>query len=128
MKTNILKGVGFSFLSPLVIGICLGLFYSLTLENGTSATFFTMLLSAISNAHIAGIAIGVFVLPSYLYLVKRGKVTYSALLTTGLLGGAVSSYFLAATSGPAFIINSLMSALAGGLFLYGLRRSSKVVD
>lgn len=124
MKSMIIKGVGYSLLSPLIVGSVLGVFYAITLENGSSATFFGLLLSAIANAHIVGLAMGLFVIPSYVFLIKRGQVSYSALLTSGLLGGAVFSFIFAATSGPAFIVNAVMSGLAAGLFLFGLRRVS----
>lgn len=122
MKSMVIKGVGYSLLSPLIVGTCLGVFYALTLENGSSSTFFSLLLSAIANAHIVGLAMGVFVIPSYIFLVKRGQVSYSAMLTAGLLGGAVFSFVFAASTGPAFIVNAVMSGLAAGLFLFGLRR------
>lgn len=124
MKSLIIKGVGYSLLSPLIVGIFLGAFYAITLENGSSATFFGLLLSAIANAHIVGLAMGLFVIPCYVFLAKRGQVTYSALLTAGLLGGAAFSYIFAASEGPAFIVNAVMSGIAGGLFLFGLRRVS----
>ncbi|QTH71495.1 hypothetical protein [Pseudoalteromonas xiamenensis] len=124
MKANIVKGVGYSFLSPVIVGVTLGLFYSLTLEGGSSATFFALLLSAVANAHIVGLAMAFFVVPIYLYSVKKGMVNYSVILTAGLLGGAVFSYIFAATSGAAFLVNAIMSGLAAGLFLFGLRRSS----
>ncbi|MFC3032109.1 hypothetical protein ACFOEE_06220 [Pseudoalteromonas fenneropenaei] len=125
MKNQILKGVGYSLLSPILVGTVLGIYYAVTLPNGSSATFFSLLISAIANAHIVGLAIGVAVLPAYLWLYKRGKVSYNLLATVGLLAGAVFSYIFAAAGGVGFIVNAVMSGLAAALFLYGLRRNAE---
>ncbi|MEJ6475327.1 hypothetical protein [Pseudoalteromonas piscicida] len=120
-------GVGFSLLAPLIVGGGLGIYYSFTL--GSSEMFFSLLLSAISNAYIVGLAMCLFVVPGYVLMYKHNKVQYSGLLTLGLLGGAIFSYLFAAQSGAGFIVNALMSMLAAGLFLYGLRRGqAKLTD
>ncbi|GEK10242.1 hypothetical protein HUZ36_01255 [Pseudoalteromonas sp. McH1-7] len=113
------KGVGFSLLSPLIVGSVLGIYYSFTL--GRSEMFFNLLLSAISNAYIVGLAMCLFVVPGYILMFKYNKVQYSGLLTLGLLGGALFSYLFSTQSGVGFIVNALMSMLAAGLFLFGLR-------
>jgi len=82
-------------------------------------------MTAISNAHIVGLTMAAFVVPGYLLMFKYSKVNYSGVLTLGLLGGAIFSYLLSATTGEIFLINSVMSAFAAGLFLFGLRKTAK---
>lgn len=121
MKHRLAKSVGLSLLSPIIIGCCLGAYYALTLNGSPMSIFFNLLMSAIANGHIVGLTMAAFVVPGYLLMLKYAKVNYSGVLTLGLLGGAIFSYLLSATSGMVFLINTLMSALAAGLFLYGLR-------
>ncbi|MEI5638543.1 MULTISPECIES: hypothetical protein [unclassified Pseudoalteromonas] len=119
------KGVGFSLLAPLIVGGVLGVYYSISLNS--SEVFFNLLLSAISNAYIVGLAMALFVVPGYIFMFKRGKVQYGGILTLGLLGGAIFSYVFAAQSGMGFIVNAVMSMIAAGLFLFGLRRGNTQV-
>ncbi|MBQ4845564.1 MULTISPECIES: hypothetical protein [Pseudoalteromonas] len=122
MKQLLAKSIAMSLLSPLLIGVVLGGYYTFTLNQPGIQIFFGILISAFSNAHIAGLAMAVFVVPGYLLMHKYSKVQYSAVLALGMIGGAFFSYVLAATSGMGFIVNTCMAALASGLFLYGLRR------
>ena len=125
MKHQLAKSVGLSLLSPVIVGSLLGVYYSLTLEGEFVSIFLTLLMTAISNAHIVGLTMAAFVVPGYLLMFKYSKVNYSAVLTLGLLGGAIFSYLLSATTGEIFLINSVMSAFAAGLFLFGLRKTAK---
>ncbi|WP_404340248.1 hypothetical protein [Pseudoalteromonas mariniglutinosa] len=122
MKHRLAKSVGFSLLSPLIVGTLLGIYYAVTLRGDPINIFVQLLINAIANAHIVGLTMAAFVVPGYLLMFKYGKVHYSGVLTLGLLGGAVFSYLLSATAGMAFIVNAVMSALAAGLFLFGLRQ------
>ncbi|MBQ4799696.1 hypothetical protein J8L73_11255 [Pseudoalteromonas sp. MMG006] len=125
MKHQLAKSVGLSLLSPVIVGSLLGVYYSLTLEGEFASIFLNLLMTAISNAHIVGLTMAAFVVPGYLLMFKYSKVNYSGVLTLGLLGGAIFSYLLSATTGEIFLINSVMSAFAAGLFLFGLRKSAK---
>jgi hypothetical protein len=125
MKHQLAKSVGLSLLSPVIIGSVLGVYYGLLLSNDFISTFFQLLMTAISNAHIVGLTMAAFVVPGYLLMFKYAKVNYSGVLTLGLLGGAIFSFLLSASTGEIFIINSVMSALAAGLFLFGLRNYNK---
>ncbi|QCU74308.1 hypothetical protein [Pseudoalteromonas distincta] len=125
MKHQLAKSVGLSLLSPVIVGSLLGVYYSLTLEGEFVSIFLTLLMTAISNAHIVGLTMAAFVVPRYLLMFKYSKVNYSGVLTLGLLGGAIFSYLLSATTGEIFLINSVMSAFAAGLFLFGLRKTAK---
>jgi len=125
MKHQLAKSVGLSLLSPVIVGSLLGVYYSLTLEGEFVSIFLNLLMTAISNAHIVGLTMAAFVVPGYLLMFKYSKVNYSGVLTLGLLGGAIFSYLLSATTGEIFLINSFMSAFAAGLFLFGLRKSAK---
>ncbi|MBB1329130.1 MULTISPECIES: hypothetical protein [Pseudoalteromonas] len=125
MKHQLAKSVGLSLLSPIIVGSLLGVYYSLTLEGEFVSIFLTLLMTAISNAHIVGLTMAAFVVPGYLLMFKYSKVNYSGVLTLGLLGGAIFSYLLSATTGEIFLINSVMSAFAAGLFLFGLRKTAK---
>jgi len=125
MKHQLAKSVGLSLLSPVIVGSLLGVYYSLTLEGEFVSIFLNLLMTAISNAHIVGLTMAAFVVPGYLLMFKYSKVNYSGVLTLGLLGGAIFSYLLSATTGEIFLINSVMSAFATGLFLFGLRKSAK---
>ncbi|MDP5212185.1 hypothetical protein ORJ66_03890 [Pseudoalteromonas tunicata] len=124
MKSSVLKSILFSLLSPLIIGSVIGIYYCLSIENADSKLFFSILMTALSNAHIVGLTMAVCVVPLYLYLAKRQKVTYSSILTVGMLGGAVFSSFLSANMGEIFLVNTVMSLFAAGLFLYTLRRTT----
>ena len=125
MKHQLAKSVGLSLLSPVIVGSLFGVYYSLTLEGEFVSIFLNLLMTAISNAHIVGLTMAAFVVPGYLLMSKYSKVNYSGVLTLGLLGGAIFSYLLSATTGEIFLINSVMSAFAAGLFLFGLRKSAK---
>jgi hypothetical protein len=125
MKHQLAKSVALSLLSPVIIGSVLGLYYALTLQGDFLSVFFQLLMTAISNAHIVGLTMAAFVVPGYLLMFKYSKVNYSGVLTLGLLGGAIFSYLLSASTGEIFLINSVMSAFAAGLFLFGLRKSIK---
>lgn len=125
MKHQLAKSVGLSLLSPVIVGSLLGVYYSLTLEGEFVSIFLTLLMTAISNAHIVGLTMAAFVVPGYLLMFKYSKVNYSGVLTLGLLGGAIFSYLLSATTGEIFLINSVISAFAAGLFLFGLRKTAK---
>jgi hypothetical protein len=125
MKHQLAKSVALSLLSPVIIGSLLGVYYALTLQGDFLSVFFQLLMTAISNAHIVGLTMAAFVVPGYLLMFKYSKVNYSGVLTLGLLGGAIFSYLLSASTGEIFLINSVMSAFAAGLFLFGLRKSVK---
>ena len=125
MKHQLAKSVALSLLSPVIVGSLLGLYYALTLQGDFLSVFFQLLMTAISNAHIVGLTMAAFVVPGYLLMFKYSKVNYSGVLTLGLLGGAIFSYLLSASTGEIFLINSVMSAFAAGLFLFGLRKSIK---
>ncbi|TMO65686.1 hypothetical protein [Pseudoalteromonas aurantia] len=122
MKPLLIKSIGMSLLSPIIIGSVLGLYYGVLLEQPIWSVFVGLLMSAIANAHIVGLAMAAFVVPGYLLMHKYNKVQYSAVLTLGMLGGAVFSHLLTASSGGGFVVNTIMAALAAGLFLFSLRR------
>lgn len=125
MKHQLAKSVALSLLSPVIVGSLLGIYYSITLQGEFVSIFFSLLMTAISNAHIVGLTMAAFVVPGYLLMFKYSKVNYSGVLTLGLLGGAIFSFLLSASTGEIFLINSVMSAIASGLFLFGLRKTSK---
>ncbi|MGJ8675438.1 MAG: hypothetical protein ACSHWP_05760, partial [Pseudoalteromonas sp.] len=100
-------------------------YYALALQGDFLSVFFQLLMTAISNAHIVGLTMAAFVVPGYLLMFKYSKVNYSGVLTLGLLGGAIFSYLLSASTGEIFLINSVMSGFAAGLFLFGLRNCAK---
>ncbi|AUL72662.1 hypothetical protein ATS72_003210 [Pseudoalteromonas sp. 13-15] len=125
MKHQLAKSVALSLLSPVIVGSLLGIYYSITLQGEFVSIFFSLLMTAISNAHIVGLTMAAFVVPGYLLMFKYSKVNYSGVLTLGLLGGAIFSFLLSASTGEIFLINSVMSAIAAGLFLFGLRKTSK---
>ncbi|MCF6434158.1 hypothetical protein [Pseudoalteromonas sp. MMG022] len=121
MKQQLAKSVALSFLSPLFTGCVLGLYFTISNQGGLSI-FLSLLTGAIVNAHVVGLSMALFVVPGYLLLYRINKVHYSAILTLGMLGGAICSYLFAAQNGAGFVINSVMATMAAGLFLYGLRR------
>ena len=125
MKHQLAKSVALSLLSPVIVGSLLGIYYSITLQGEFVSIFFSLLMTAISSAHIVGLTMAAFVVPGYLLMFKYSKVNYSGVLTLGLLGGAIFSFLLSASTGEIFLINSVMSAIAAGLFLFGLRKTSK---
>ena len=125
MKHQLAKSVALSLLSPVIVGSLLGLYYGLTMNGDAATIFLQLLMSAIANAHIVGLTMAAFVVPGYLLMFKYAKVNYSGVLTLGLLGGAIFSYLLSATTGEIFLINSVMAAFAAGLILFGLRKTSK---
>ncbi len=125
MKHQLAKSVALSLLSPVIVGSLLGLYYGLTMNGDAATIFLQLLMSAIANAHIVGLTMAAFVVPGYLLMFKYAKVNYSGVLTLGLLGGAIFSYLLSATTGEIFLINRVMAAFAAGLFLFGLRKTSK---
>ncbi|ALU44960.1 hypothetical protein [Pseudoalteromonas rubra] len=122
MKGQVAKAVGYSLLSPLIVGIVLGGYYALL--SGQSKILFQILMTAVANAHIVGLSMAFFVLPAYMVLLRYNKVSYSAVLTAGMLGGALFSFLFVASSGMVFIINVVMAALGCGLFLFSLRRNA----
>jgi hypothetical protein len=125
MKHQLAKSVALSLLSPVIVGSLLGVYYSVTLQGEFVSISFSLLMTAISNAHIVGLTMAAFVVPGYLLMFKYSKVNYSGVLTLGLVGGAIFSFLLSASTGEIFLINSVMSAIAAGLFLFGLRKTSK---
>ncbi|MEM5533233.1 hypothetical protein [Pseudoalteromonas arctica] len=125
MKHQLAKSVALSLLSPVIIGSLLGIYISLTSQGDFLSLFLLTFITAILNAHIVGLTMAAFVVPGYLLMFKYSKVNYSGVLTLGLLGGAIFSYLLSASTGEIFLINSVMSAFAAGLFLFGLRKSVK---
>ncbi|TLX51561.1 hypothetical protein [Pseudoalteromonas ruthenica] len=124
MKHTLAKAVLYSLLAPVLIGVVLGIYYALGAQQNGAQLFFAVLLSAIANAHILGLAMAVFVVPGYLLMYKYNKVHYSGVLTLGLLGGALFSYAFGAQAGFLLIVNALMAALGSGLFLFALRQGS----
>ncbi len=118
----LIKSVLYSLMSPLLIGILIGLYYVLTLENASSKIFFNIIITAISNAHIVGLSMGCFVIPGYLMLFKINKISYWAILTIALIGGAFFSFIFSANGGMIFFVNTLMALTSAGIFLYSLRR------
>lgn len=122
IKGQVAKAVGYSLLSPLIVGIVLGGYYALL--SGQSKILFQILMTAVANAHIVGLSMAFFVLPAYMVLLRYNKVSYSAVLTAGMLGGALFSFLFVASSGMVFIINVVMAALGCGLFLFSLRRNA----
>ena len=102
MKHQLAKSVALSLLSPVIVGSLLGIYYSLTLQGEFVSIFLSLLMTAISNAHIVGLTMAAFVVPGYLLMFKYSKVNYSGVLTLGLLGGAIFSYLLSATTGEIF--------------------------
>ena len=124
-NTALIKSVIYSMFSPLLIGILIGLYYVLTLENATSQIFYNIIMTAVSNAHIVGLTMGCFVVPGYLLLYKLNKITYWAILTISLLGGALFSFIFSASGSMVFLVNTLMSLTAAGIFLNCLRRFTK---
>ncbi|WP_372761997.1 hypothetical protein [Pseudoalteromonas sp.] len=125
MKHQLAKSVGLSLLSPVIIGSALGVYYALALQGDFLSIFTQLLMTAIANAHIVGLTMAAFVVPGYLLMFKYAKVNYSGVLTLGLVGGAIFSYLLSATTGEIFLINSVMSGFAAALFLFGLRKTAK---
>ncbi|WP_105168438.1 hypothetical protein [Pseudoalteromonas sp. T1lg23B] len=122
MKQQLAKSVALSFLSPLLTGCILGLYFVITNHGSGVNVFISLLTGAIVNAHVVGLSMALFVVPGYIYLFKINKIHYSAILTLGMLGGGIFSYLFAAQSGAGLVINSFMATMAAGLFLYGLRR------
>ncbi len=122
IKRQVAKAVGYSLLSPLIIGLVLGSYYALI--SGQSKVLFQILMTAVANAHIVGLSMAFFVLPAYLLLLRYNKLSYSGILTAGMLGGALFSFLFVASSGIVFIINAVMAALGAGLFLFSLRRNA----
>nr|WP_290444134.1 hypothetical protein [Pseudoalteromonas sp. XMcav2-N] len=123
IKRQVAKAVAYSLLSPLIVGIVLGGYYALI--SGQSKILFQLLMTAVANAHIVGLSMAFFVLPAYVILLRHNKLSYSGILTAGMLGGALFSYLFVASSGMVFIINAVMAALGGGLFLFSLRRNAQ---
>ncbi|BBN81814.1 hypothetical protein PA25_17990 [Pseudoalteromonas sp. A25] len=124
MKRTLAMSVSLSLLSPIFVGASLGLYFAVSSQGSVLAIFFSMLSTALANAHVVGLSMALLVVPGYLVLYKHNKVRYDILLTLGLLGGVLFSVLFAADSGPALVANAVMTTLAAGLFLYGLRRFS----
>ena len=123
-KNKILQSIAYSLFSPFLIGSLIGIYYVATLDNGDSQLFFSILLSAVANAHIVGLTMAIFVLPLYLYLYKRGKTNKTAVLTAALFGGALFSFMFNVASVQAFIVNTVMAILAAAIFLFTLKPQS----
>ncbi|SFC08471.1 hypothetical protein [Pseudoalteromonas denitrificans] len=121
-KKAVSNSILFSLLSPLLIGVLIGLYYTLVSENANSKLFVSIIMTAISNAHIVGLSMGLGVLPGYLLLHKFNKINYGTILTISLLAGALFSYTFSAMGGMIFLVNTLMSLTAGGIFLFSLRK------
>ncbi|KZN57180.1 hypothetical protein N474_09240 [Pseudoalteromonas luteoviolacea CPMOR-2] len=117
---NVATAIGVSMLSPVIVGSLLGMYFVFVYGDGE--LFWQLLTTAIANAHIVGISMAVCVLPTYHFLYKRNKVTYSAVMTTAMIGGAVLTYLFSVSGGPIIIANSIMCSLGAALFLYSLRR------
>ncbi|MBD1581394.1 hypothetical protein [Pseudoalteromonas sp. S16_S37] len=122
MKQKLAKSVALSLLSPIFVGALLGVYFSISSQGSGLSIFFSMLSTAIANAHVVGLSMALCVLPGYLILVKKQKVRYDVILTLGMLGGVLFSILFAASSGGALLVNAVMTTIAAGLFLYGLRR------
>lgn len=122
MKQQLAKSVAMSLLAPVIVGTTLGVYYALNVESGGAKMFFSLLMSAIANAHIVGLSMALLVVPGYMLMYKYNKIQYSGILTLGMLGGALFSFLFSASAGMVFLVNTVMAALASGLFLYGLRR------
>lgn len=123
-KKKILQSIAYSLFSPFLIGSLIGIYYVATLENGNSQLFFSILLSAVANAHIVGLTMAICVLPLYLYLYKRSKTNKTAVLTAALFGGALFSFMFNVASGQVFIVNTVMAILAAAIFLFTLKPQS----
>ncbi|KID56798.1 membrane protein [Pseudoalteromonas luteoviolacea] len=117
---KVATAIGISMFSPLIVGTILGAYFYIV--TGQGQVFLQLLTTAISNAHIVGIVMALCVLPTYLFLYKRDKLSYAALTTAAMLGGAVFTFFFSISGGPILIANAVMCALASALFLYSLRR------
>ena len=122
MKQQLAKSVAMSLLAPVIVGTTLGVYYALSVESGGAKMFFSLLMSAIANSHIVGLSMALLVVPGYILMYKYNKVQYSGVLTLGMLGGALFSFLFSASADMVFLVNTVMAALASGLFLYGLRR------
>ena len=124
MKQLLAKSIVLSLLSPLLIGTILGAYYSIVLGHDWGI-FIRVLLSALSNAYIPGLAMALFVVPGYLLMYRFNKIQYMGILALGMLGGAAFSYLFSVSAGMVFIVNTCMASLAAGVFLYGLRRFAR---
>ncbi len=74
MKHQLAKSVALSLLSPVIVGSLLGIYYSITLQGEFVSIFFSLLMAAISNAHIVGLTMAAFVVPGYLLMFKYSKM------------------------------------------------------
>ncbi len=125
MKQQLAKSVALSLLAPVIIGTALGVYYALSVKGGEAKMFFSLLITAVANAHIVGLSMALFVVPGYMLMYKYNKVQFSGVLTLGVLGGALFSLLFSTSAGMVFLVNTTMAALASVLFLYGLRRFNK---
>ncbi len=125
MNRNLAKSIAFSFLSPVLLGLAIGLYYAPSFDGNKIQLILRMLLSALSNAHIAGLSMAVFVVPGYVMLQRRNRVGYGPILSLGLLGGGLFSWLFGAADNAVFTVNTMMAILASGLFLYMLRITEK---
>ena len=80
MKHQLAKSVALSLLSPVIVGSLLGIYYSITLQGEFVSIFFSLLMTAISNAHIVGLTMAAFVVPGYLLMFKYSKQDMKAIL------------------------------------------------
>jgi len=122
MKQQILKSVLLSLIAPVVVGIVFGFIIAISAQNNGAYLFFSMLINAMLNAHIVGLTMALLVLPGYKVMLKFNKVKYSFILCLGISGGVLFSVLFEAEHFMVLLTNAGMTALASGLFLYGLRR------
>ncbi len=123
-KRFVAHSILYSLVSPIIVGLTIACYYTIVLPESSFALFFQIIMSAVANAHIVGLTMAICVVPGYLFLFKRNKVTYSSILTIAMLGGALFSYVFSASGGVIFLVNTVMSLLAAGIFLYTLRRQT----
>ena len=124
MKKSVFFSVMFSLLSPIVVGAIVWLYYVFQSMANPFALLLQIQLAAISNAHIAGLAMACFVLPSYFWLTKKRSVSLIALYLIGLVGGAVFSLILINGYAQIHLINAFMAATSAAIFIVSLRRLS----
>lgn len=125
MKQKLAKSVALSLLAPVNVGTALVVYYALSVKGGGAKMFFSLLMTAVANAHIVGLSMALFVVPGYMLMYKYSKVQFYGVLALGILGGALFSLLFSTSAGMVFLVNTTMAALASVLFLCGLRRFNK---